>query len=207
MTNRPLRCCIRAARRRQRAQARADRLRRSGDADIVRTDPRGFHARAAAELSGRGRAIGAAGVRRRHAAFGHDADRADHGEPPPSVRRRRIADPVRHRGRLWCRGGSALRYPDTLAQLSPRDLQALGARYVAGIAPLAPRAARIVDKMPSNFLFAGLVHLALPNAASSTRCAIRSTPACRASQNCSSAVSRTPTSLRSSAAITGTIRN
>ena len=60
--------------------------------------------------------------------------------------------------------GGGLRYPDTLAQLSPRDLQALGARYVADIAPLAPQAARIVNKMPSNFLFAGLIHLALPNA-------------------------------------------
>jgi Flp pilus assembly protein TadD len=61
-------------------------------------------------------------------------------------------------------GGSGLRYPDTLAQLPARDVQALGARYVADIAPLAPQAARIVNKMPSNFLFAGLVHLALPNA-------------------------------------------
>jgi len=60
--------------------------------------------------------------------------------------------------------GGGLRYPDTLAQLSPRDVQALGARYVAAIAPLAPQAARIVNKMPSNFLFAGLIHLALPNA-------------------------------------------
>ena len=29
---------------------------------------------------------------------------------------------------------------------------------------MAPTAAQIVNKMPSNFLFAGLIHLALPNA-------------------------------------------
>ena len=61
-------------------------------------------------------------------------------------------------------GGGGLRYPDILAHCRTRDLQALGARYVADIAPLAPQAARIVNKMPSNFLFAGLIHLALPNA-------------------------------------------
>ncbi len=31
-------------------------------------------------------------------------------------------------------------------------------------APLAPRARRITDKMPANFRYAGLIHLALPNA-------------------------------------------
>ncbi len=34
----------------------------------------------------------------------------------------------------------------------------------SGSAPLAPEAERIVDKMPLNFMFVGLIHLALPNA-------------------------------------------
>ena len=37
-------------------------------------------------------------------------------------------------------------------------------RYVSAISALAPKAERIVDKMPKNFLFAGLIDLTLPNA-------------------------------------------
>jgi tetratricopeptide (TPR) repeat protein len=40
----------------------------------------------------------------------------------------------------------------------------LGADYVARLTAIAPTAARITDKRPSNFRFAGLIHLALPNA-------------------------------------------
>jgi tetratricopeptide (TPR) repeat protein len=55
-------------------------------------------------------------------------------------------------------------YPDVVPHLTSGDLAALGARYIAEVGRLAPGAARIVNKMPSNFLFAGLIHLALPNA-------------------------------------------
>ena len=55
-------------------------------------------------------------------------------------------------------------FPEALLTESGEDLRRLGARYLAEIVPLAPTAARIVNKMPSNFLFAGLIHLALPNA-------------------------------------------
>jgi hypothetical protein len=45
------------------------------------------------------------------------------------------------------------------------SLRALGERYVAEIAKIAPPSAlRVTDKMPANFRFAGLIHLALPNA-------------------------------------------
>lgn len=44
------------------------------------------------------------------------------------------------------------------------DWRALGQAYVARLQALAPGAARIVDKMPGNFVYAGLIHLALPNA-------------------------------------------
>ena len=40
----------------------------------------------------------------------------------------------------------------------------IGGRYLAAIERLAPTASRITDKMPTNFVFAGLIHLALPNA-------------------------------------------
>ncbi len=44
------------------------------------------------------------------------------------------------------------------------DLRRVGARYVERVRALKPGAARITDKMPGNFRFAGLIHLALPNA-------------------------------------------
>jgi hypothetical protein len=40
----------------------------------------------------------------------------------------------------------------------------MGEHYLSKIARLAPNAARIVNKMPANFLYVGLIHLALPNA-------------------------------------------
>jgi tetratricopeptide (TPR) repeat protein len=48
--------------------------------------------------------------------------------------------------------------------LADTDIRDLGARYLAQTRRLAPSAARITDKMPANFKFVGLIHLALPNA-------------------------------------------
>jgi hypothetical protein len=48
--------------------------------------------------------------------------------------------------------------------LSPERLREFGARYVARLRSLAPEAARITDKMPSNFRFVGFIRMALPNA-------------------------------------------
>jgi tetratricopeptide (TPR) repeat protein len=59
--------------------------------------------------------------------------------------------------------GSA-EYPEAVARMKGRDFGALGATYVAQTRLLAPSAARIVNKMPHNYLYAGLIHLALPNA-------------------------------------------
>jgi tetratricopeptide (TPR) repeat protein len=55
-------------------------------------------------------------------------------------------------------------FPDLITNLSGGALRQLGERYLAEIAPLAPAAARIVDKTLSNFLHVGLIHLALPQA-------------------------------------------
>jgi tetratricopeptide (TPR) repeat protein len=59
---------------------------------------------------------------------------------------------------------SATEYPEIVARMKGRDLSALGATYVDQTGLLAPSAARIVNKMPHNYLLAGLIHLALPNA-------------------------------------------
>jgi tetratricopeptide (TPR) repeat protein len=55
-------------------------------------------------------------------------------------------------------------YPDLVASLSSEQITELGRIYAAEVHALAPDAPRVVDKMPLNFLFVGLIHLALPNA-------------------------------------------
>jgi hypothetical protein len=59
---------------------------------------------------------------------------------------------------------SGLTFPDSVTAISGDQLCELGADYVRGIRRLAPQAARITDKMPANYLYAGLICLALPNA-------------------------------------------
>jgi tetratricopeptide (TPR) repeat protein len=46
----------------------------------------------------------------------------------------------------------------------PADLRQAAATYLKLLAKAAPTAARVVDKMPFNFRWAALIHLALPNA-------------------------------------------
>jgi tetratricopeptide (TPR) repeat protein len=60
--------------------------------------------------------------------------------------------------------GGALRFPEVVAVMSGEQLREVGARYVAAIKALAPKVERVADKMPWNFHFPGLIHLALPNA-------------------------------------------
>ncbi len=69
--------------------------------------------------------------------------------------------------------GATLPYPDFVKALDPAALRQIGARYVALLRELAVSrsetkkaggAQRITDKMPSNYYFVGLIHLALPNA-------------------------------------------
>ncbi|MDB5359832.1 MAG: hypothetical protein JWO51_1129 [Rhodospirillales bacterium] len=55
-------------------------------------------------------------------------------------------------------------FPASMADRTPAQLRALGRQYLDATAALAPGARRIVDKLPLNFYFAGLIHLMLPNA-------------------------------------------
>jgi tetratricopeptide (TPR) repeat protein len=56
-------------------------------------------------------------------------------------------------------------YPDLTSTLTGSDFADLGKRYLTESLRLArPGARHVTDKMPSNFLFAGLIHLSLPNA-------------------------------------------
>jgi tetratricopeptide (TPR) repeat protein len=54
--------------------------------------------------------------------------------------------------------------PFDVASLSGDELRRLGGRYLAQVLPRAPQAKRIIDKLPANFRFIGLIRLALPNA-------------------------------------------
>jgi len=59
--------------------------------------------------------------------------------------------------------GATSFYPEIALQMSDRHFGELGRRYLAGIGLLGP-APHVTDKMPNNFVFAGLIHLALPHA-------------------------------------------
>ena len=67
-------------------------------------------------------------------------------------------------GRLAVEGRGAAAFAKAIHDLSGEELRRMGAAYVAALRPLAPGAVRIVDKMPGNFLFIGLIRLILPNA-------------------------------------------
>ena len=65
--------------------------------------------------------------------------------------------------------GGTIPFPQFVPAADAAALMQIGARYVAAVRELAARtgdagAERITDKMPSNYYFAGLIHLALPNA-------------------------------------------
>jgi tetratricopeptide (TPR) repeat protein len=60
--------------------------------------------------------------------------------------------------------GTGSKYPDLMRTLARDDLHRLGEDYLARTRPLAGASARLVDKMPANFIHAGLIALALPQA-------------------------------------------
>jgi tetratricopeptide (TPR) repeat protein len=55
-------------------------------------------------------------------------------------------------------------WPEAVAGLDAARLAAMGQAYLARIAPLAGGRRHVIDKMPSNFLHAGLIRLILPEA-------------------------------------------
>jgi hypothetical protein len=63
---------------------------------------------------------------------------------------------------LATRNGEA--FPERVRGLSPQELRQFAANYLADISAAAPTVERIVDKMPINFLYIGLIHLTLANA-------------------------------------------
>ena len=64
---------------------------------------------------------------------------------------------------IW-RQGQSIREKELAALTSPDSLRWIGQEYLQRVTNRAPHAARIVDKQLGNFAYAGLIHLALPNA-------------------------------------------
>ncbi|HLH97364.1 MAG TPA: tetratricopeptide repeat protein [Xanthobacteraceae bacterium] len=60
--------------------------------------------------------------------------------------------------------GNLLPYPEFIPAADDALLRQIGARYVSELRKHSPTAAHVTDKMPTNFYFAGMIHLALPNA-------------------------------------------
>jgi tetratricopeptide (TPR) repeat protein len=67
-------------------------------------------------------------------------------------------------GGLRTGGDPTLAFPEIAQVMGLQDFARLGHEYVARLRQHSPTAAHITDKMPSNFCFVGLIHLALPNA-------------------------------------------
>jgi hypothetical protein len=61
-------------------------------------------------------------------------------------------------------GPKGILFPEAASTLTDDHLLQLGGQYLHVVRRLAPTAERITDKMPGNFVLAGLIHLALPNA-------------------------------------------
>lgn len=60
--------------------------------------------------------------------------------------------------------GEQPHFPDRVPSFAAEQFRAIGAHYVRHVSTLAPSARRIVDKALGNFVFVGLIHLALPHA-------------------------------------------
>jgi tetratricopeptide (TPR) repeat protein len=61
-------------------------------------------------------------------------------------------------------GGNSFRYPEDTPVLTNEQFSSLGKAYVERQRQRAPKAERVTDKMPANFMFLGMIHLALPGA-------------------------------------------
>jgi len=55
-------------------------------------------------------------------------------------------------------------FPEALASLAPQDWENMGAHYLQKARAHAPNASHIVDKMPANFFYIGVIRLMLPQA-------------------------------------------
>jgi tetratricopeptide (TPR) repeat protein len=67
-------------------------------------------------------------------------------------------------GRISAERIGSVSFPEAVWTVGDGQLRHIGTEYVAAMNALAPDAVRIVDKMPGNFRFVGMIRLILPNA-------------------------------------------
>ena len=79
---------------------------------------------------------------------------------------------------FWNERGAAWHQAGTEAPF----LGQVAAEYLGVLRAIAPKAARVTDKMPFNFIWAGLIHLAFPPRRSSIAAAPRSIRPCRSTK-------------------------
>jgi tetratricopeptide (TPR) repeat protein len=60
--------------------------------------------------------------------------------------------------------GSITPFPEFVPTLDAKGLRQIAANYLQAVRKDAPDAKHITDKMPSNYYFAGVIHMAMPNA-------------------------------------------
>jgi tetratricopeptide (TPR) repeat protein len=61
-------------------------------------------------------------------------------------------------------GATGMAYPECIEHLDEAGLRAIGDTYLREVWQLSPHSRFISDKMPANFFYLGLIHLALPEA-------------------------------------------
>ncbi len=67
-------------------------------------------------------------------------------------------------GRMSVQNRGSAPFPENVQALSAQSLRAMGGDYLAALRALDRNAQRIVDKLPANFVYLGLIRLILPNA-------------------------------------------
>ena len=101
----------------------------------------------------------------RHAALRLDARRADPREPSARhMARASFLISARSSAAFARKADPALAFPEIAQAMDLQDFATVGHQYATRLRRYSTTAARITDKMPSNFCFVGLIHLALPNA-------------------------------------------
>ena len=65
---------------------------------------------------------------------------------------------------LYTIPGADVGYPQCLATVASKKLDALAKRYLERLSDISPDALRVVDKMPTNFMHLGLISLLFPKA-------------------------------------------
>jgi tetratricopeptide (TPR) repeat protein len=62
------------------------------------------------------------------------------------------------------RDGKDSGYPASLLDIAGEDLKSMADNYIEQLIKISPNASRIVDKMPANFFYLGLIYTLFPNA-------------------------------------------